>query len=137
VVLDLELDARALAGDDEPANDAALKPELSLLADDDAVGLDAVKVGVEALDDIDLLDVGDKTLLTLPYDADGCADMVFDAGEALAKFDGRWGLGRNGELEEEGGDALASGVVVCGQRVLACERMGKDSVGGRYAGALV
>ena len=136
VVLHLELDARALAGDEAPANDAALDPYLAVLADNDALGIRAIEAFVRDLDDVDVGLVRDELILALPRDADGRADLVADAREPRAEGDRGRGGWRDGEAEEEGGEAAAGGVVVRGECGLACERVGEDSVGRRQARAL-
>ena len=136
MVLYLELDARALASDEAPADDTSLDPYLAVLADDDALRVRAIEALVRDLDDVDVGLVRDELILALPRDADGRADLVADARKPRAEGDRGRGGWRDGEAEEEGGEAAAGGVVVRGERGLACERVGENGVGGRQAGAL-
>ena len=136
VIFHLELDTRALAGDEAPTDDAALDPYLAMLADNDALGIRAIEALVRDLDGVDVGLVSDELVLALPHDTDGHADLVADAREAGGQVDrGRGGV-RDGEVEEEGGELAAVGVVVVGERELACERVGEDGIGGRQAGVL-
>lgn len=80
MVLDHELNASRLSGDHKAAQDLALHPDLAVLTNDDAFGVDSAEI-VESFYDVHRPFIRDKLLLPLPSDTNACANFVPHAGQ--------------------------------------------------------
>lgn len=80
MVFDHELDTSRLSGNHKAAQHLALHPDLAVLTNDYALGIDSAEI-IESFYDIHRTFVCDKLLLPLPRDANACANFVADAGQ--------------------------------------------------------
>ena len=76
VVLDLQLDARGLACDQEAADDLALHPYLATLADDHPFRVNPVEVDLEPFDHVYRLLVRHQLLLAFPEYSNARSNFV-------------------------------------------------------------
>jgi hypothetical protein len=121
VILDLQLDAGALAGHQHASDNSALYPDLAALTDNKGLGrlprirtqIDIVTVGVP-LQNVDRALVSDESVLVFPSDAHCGADLVSYPSKAVSEIDRRRGGGRKRETEEEGSKSAPGTVVMCG-----------------------
>lgn len=88
MVLNHELDTSRLSGDHEAAQHLALHPDLAVLTDDHALGIDSAEI-IKSFYDVHRPFICDKLLLSLPSDSNACADLVPDTGQTGAEVDGR------------------------------------------------
>jgi hypothetical protein len=153
VVLNLQLHARALPSNDKPTQNPSQHPDLPVLTDDDTLRVDPPRKEVGqgiGLHDVHAPTSSDEAPLPAPGDADGAADFVAHAREAVREGYGGGGGGGRGEAEEEG--CLAAFCLVVGWReqgdawdawgawgwdwVRVRDWVREDGVGGGEAGCL-
>jgi hypothetical protein len=126
VILNLELDACALACNQHASEDTGLHPDLATFTNNKALrggprvkiesiplfpsGIDAARA---ALEHVDRALVGDEPVLIFPGDANRGADLVSYSGKSVSKIDGRRGGWWERETKEEGRKSTPGAVVMC------------------------